>query len=128
MPAADTASAAVATALEELQIRSFDEEIFTMSRRELRRHFGFTSGGVNSSLLLKSLIWQDHGMILRGELRPIYGNIRSYWCSRAKPVLARAGARRYADKYGMMIGQLVSLIVNRRLASYSDFKFTDAKV
>jgi len=125
MPAPDTADAEVAAALEELQIRSFDEEIFTMSKNELREHFGFESGGMNCSLLLKNLIWQDHGMILRGELPPIYGNIRSYWYSRAKPVLARSKAKRYADKYDMMIGQFVSIIVNRRLASYSDFKFTD---
>ncbi len=125
MPAPDTTAADVAAALEELQIRSFDEEIFTMSKNELREHFGFESGGMNCSLLLKNLIWQDHGKILRGELAPIYGNIRSYWYSRAKPVLARSKAKRYADKYDMMIGQFVLLIVNRRLMSYSDFKFTD---
>ena len=49
-------------------------------------------------------------MIRAGELGTIHGNIRSYWYSRAKPVLARVRARRYAKKYGSMISQFVTMV------------------
>ncbi len=111
--------------LEQLGIDEYDDDIFEMSRSKLRQHFSFASGGLHTSLLIKNLIWQDHGKILRGELTPIHGNIRSYWYSRTKPVLARARAKKYAKKYDMMIDQFTLLVVRHRLFSYADFGFTD---
>jgi len=111
--------------LEELGIREFDSDIFEMSRSELREHFGFVSGGVNASLLIKNLIWQDRGKLERGELEPFHGNIRSYWYARVKPVLSRARARRAAHKYDMMIGQFVGMAVDHGLFNYADFGFVD---
>ena len=111
--------------LEELGIREFDSDIFEMSRSELREHFGFVSGGVNSSLLIKNLIWQDLGKLGREELEPVHGNIRSYWYSRVKPVLSRARARRASHKYDMMIGQFVCMAMDHGLFDYADFGFHD---
>jgi len=111
--------------LEELGIREFEEDIFEMSRSELREHFGFVSGGVNSSLLIKNLIWQDRGKLERGELEPVHGNIRSYWYARVKPVLSRARARGASKKYDMMIGQFVGMAMDHDLFDYADFGFHD---
>jgi len=111
--------------LEELGIREFDADIFEMSRSALREHFGFRSGGVNASLLIKNLIWQDLGKLRRGELSPFRGNIRSYWYARVKPVLARARVRGATDKYDMMIGQFVCLAADHDLFDYADFGFDD---
>ena len=69
----------LAERLEALGITDFDEDIFTMSASKLRNRFCFaTVNSVNTSLLIKNLIWQDHGKIQRGELEPFHGNIRSY--------------------------------------------------
>ncbi len=114
------------TILEELAIEDFDDEIFTMSKSELREHFGFaTTSGVHTSRLIRNLIWQDHGKLERGELAPMRGNIRSYWYSRTKPVLARAKAKKWAKKYDMMINQFVTMALHRRIMNYADFGFTD---
>lgn len=111
--------------LDKLGIREFDDDIFEMSRSELRDHFGFASGSVNASLLIKNLIWQDRGKLERGELAPFRGNIRSYWYARVKPVLARARARQAAHKYDMMIGQFVCMAMDHNLFNYADFGFDD---
>ena len=115
----------VAAILAGLEIQDFDEEIFSMSYYKLRKYFSYDNGGFYSSLCIKNLIWQDHGMILSGDLQPLHGNIRSYWYARVKPVLARARAKKYAKKYRMMIDIFVEMILNRRLFNYADFGFTD---
>jgi len=111
--------------LADLDIREYDEDIFEMSYYKLRKHFGFTSGGLHTSRLIRNLIWQDHGKLGRGELQPLHGNIRSYWYARVKPVLARGRAKKYAKKYDMMINQFVTLVVHHRLMDYAEFGFTD---
>lgn len=114
--------------LADLEIEHFDDEIFLMSRSKLRRHFSFKSGGIDSSRLIRNLIWQDHQLIQAGQLQPFRGNLRSYWYSRIKPVLARARARRFGDKYPMMIRQFVVLVVTHRLMDYRDFGFRDEAI
>lgn len=116
----------LATILDDLDIEEFDDDIFTMSKAELRGHFGFaTTSGIHTSRLIRNLIWQDHGKLERGELAPMRGNIRSYWYSRTKPLLARAKAKKWAKKYDMLIDQFVTMVLHRRIMSYADFGFTD---
>lgn len=116
----------LATILEQLGIEDFDDDIFTMSKTELRQHFGFaTTSSVHTSRLIRNLIWQDHGKLEHGELAPMRGNIRSYWYRRTKPLLARARAKKWAKKYDMMIDQFVTMALHHRIISYADFGFTD---
>ncbi len=115
----------VAAILEELEIETFENDIFEMGYTQLRRLFAFLNGNLHTSRLIRNLIWQDFNKLQRGELEPFYGNIRSYWYARVKPVLARARASKYAEKYDMMIGQFVGMVVDRRLFDYADFGFTD---
>ena len=111
--------------LERLKIREFEDSIFEMSFDELNHHFSFGTGALNTSMLIKNLIWQDHRKIQAGELESIFGNVRSYWYARLKPVLSRAHAPNYADKYHMMGSLLAALVVRERLFDYSDFGFVD---
>ena len=116
----------MAERLEALGITDFDEDIFTMSSSKLRSRFRFeTVNSINTSLLIKNLIWQDHGKIQRGELEPFHGNIRSYWYARVKPVLVRAKAKKAAKKYDMMINQFLLMTLHYQLFDYGDFGFTD---
>jgi hypothetical protein len=116
----------LAQTLAELGIEEIDADIFTMTKTGLHRRFSFaTTPAINTTRLIKNLIWQDHRKLNRAELLPFRGNLRSYWYARLKPVLARAGVRRYARKYAAMIGQFVTLAMHRRIVRYEDFGFTD---
>ncbi len=111
--------------LESLKIRELEEDIFEMSSDQLRHHFSFSTGALNTSMLIRNLIWQDAQRILQGELELVFGNVRSYWYARLKPVLSRARAPNYADKYRMMGSQFAALVVSHRLFDYADFGFLD---
>ena len=111
--------------LEKLRIQEWDEDIFEMSYSKLRKNFEFGSGKFYTTRCIRNLIWQDYQRIHRGELELDLGNIRSYWYTRLKPVLARARASKYAKKYDTMIKELVGMIVDHRLFNYADFGFTD---
>lgn len=111
--------------LARLEVSDFDEPIFEMSRAEIRRHFGFQNGNVNTGKLLYNLIWQDRNLILEDDLGEVRGNIRSYWYQRVKPLLSRTRVPRFADKYGAMIDKLVDLVVDQQLMNYRDFGFRD---
>ena len=110
--------------LERLRIQEFRTDIFEMSRSALREHFKYGKT-INSSKLLKNLIWQDYGKLRAGALAPFRGNIRSYWYARAKPVLARADAPDLGTKYDMMIQQFALMVVEYRLFNYGEFGFKD---
>ena len=111
--------------LERLKIREFEEDIFEMAYSELLKHFAFSTGALNVSMLIKNLIWQDYNKIQRGELELSFGNVRSYWYSRLKPVLARVEGLDYAHKYTTMSREFVGLVVNHRLFNYAAFGFAD---
>ncbi len=115
----------LAQILEQLGIQEWEEPIFEMSYTELREHFGYQSDGLNETRLLRNLIWQDRQMVLSGELQRRFGNIRSYWYSRAKPVLSRANSPEFNEKYDAMIDTFGELIKDYRLLNYGDFGFLD---
>ena len=111
--------------LAQLEIEAVEGEIFLMSRRELRERFSFLNGRIDTSRLVRNLLWQDHNLIKAGTLRPVEGNIRSYWYARVKPVLARARARGFDDKYSTLIRELRDMVVEHKVLRYADFGFLD---
>ena len=115
--------------LAEEGVREFEEDITRMSRAELREHFGArTTGRINLSLLCKNLIWQTLGRLRRGERETFRGNIRSYWYSHVKPVLARAGGLRSgSDPYGVMIDVFVLFVLDLDAMRYREFGFSDER-
>lgn len=91
--------------LEKEGIQNFKKDIFLMNRRELRKYFSFKTKKrkINSTKLIKNLIWQTYTWIQDGRMEPIEGNLRSFWYVRVKPVLSRLGfnvvtGRRYTEK------------------------------
>lgn len=115
----------LAQKLKDLEIDPPSQEIFSMSHGELRQRFSYLNGSVDSSRLIRNLIWQDRLLLQAGLLEPVRGNIRSYWYARVKPVLGRARAKDFDDKYNLMISWLRDLVVDHQLISYSDFGFVD---
>lgn len=111
--------------LEKLGLERFDDEVFAMSYRELRDRFSYKNGELHTTRLIRNLIWDDWHRLEDGRLDPIEGNVRTYWYERVKPVLSRARARKYADKYDSMTAQFVSLIVDHKLMEYRDFGLVD---
>jgi len=111
--------------LTELEIEPVSEEIFSMSRGQLRERFSFLNGHIDTSRLIRNLLWQDRKLLEIGLLPAIRGNIRSYWYSRVKPVLSRAKARGFDDKYGMLINELRDMVVDHQVVRYADFGFVD---
>jgi len=111
--------------LAQLEIEAVNGEIFLMNRRELRERFSFLNGRIDTSRLVRNLLWQDHNLIKAEALRPVEGNIRSYWYARVKPVLARAKARGFDDKYGTVIDELRDMVVEHKVLRYADFGFMD---
>ncbi len=107
--------------------RRFDKELFSMSRGELREEFSYKNGELHTSGLIRHLIWDDLHRLRAGELEAFDSNIRSYWYARVKPVLARARAKKFADKYDTMIGEFTSLVLREGRMSYGDFGFIDQK-
>lgn len=115
----------LARKLADLSIDPPPDEIFTMSRAQLRDRFSFNNGKIDTSRLVRNLIWQDRLLLQAGLLAPVRGNIRSYWYARVKPVLGRARARDFDGKYSTLIGELRDLIVDHQIMRYADFGFAD---
>ena len=108
-----------------LEIRDFDEDLFTMSAAEAKRNFSHANGKYNVELFLFNLIWNDRQAIVRGDLPPVHGNIRSWWYGRVKPLFSRVGVPKFKEKYDAMIGKLVELVMDQQLIHYRDFGFRD---
>jgi hypothetical protein len=119
-------AAARKSALDDLGIRHFDEDLLTMPIAELRLHFGYaTTDGIKKDLFFRNVIWQLHEQIEAGHPPDFYlkhGFIRGMWyhiksrISRYKPLRGHY--------YGTMVTQLATL-VRAGLLSYRDFNFRD---
>lgn len=113
--------------LEKEGVKVFDEDIRHMTAEELKVNFRFTSSPrVNATGLIKSLIWQAYVHIKNGTRPPVDGNIRSFWYTDIKPVLARTGldvgGRRFTER---VYDQFVEFVMTYHLFHYRDFGFLD---
>ena len=115
--------------LKKEKIQNFSQDIRTMTKPELVKHFSFKGKkSVNPTLLIKNLIWQAYTWIKNGKMEPIEGNIRSFWYMNVKPVLSRIGfnttGRKLTEK---LYDVLVEMIVDYRLFRYMDMGFLDER-
>lgn len=115
--------------LKKEKIQDFEQDIRTMTKTELVKHFSFKGKkSVNPTLLIKNLIWQAYTWIKNGKIEPIEGNIRSFWYMNVKPVLSRLGfnttGRKFTEK---LYDVLVEMIVTHRLFRYMDMGFLDER-
>ena len=73
-------------------IADYAQDLRQLSAKELRTLFAFASSGrVNATRVIKNLIWQAYTAIRDGRRPPITGNLRSFWYTDVKPVLACLG-------------------------------------
>jgi hypothetical protein len=104
-----------------------DRDIRLMSRSELVPYFASQTWRIMVRPLIKNVIWQARQRIQSGQSPPVYGNLRTFWYSHIKPVLARFGDddRLETDPYDAMLSVFVELVLDRKLFAYADFDFTD---
>ena len=89
-PKGKKAGAVNSAVLEEADLRHFDQDIRSMARKDLIRHFAADSSGrVLVTKLIKNIIWQAYERIQAGSAPTIQGNIRSFWYLWVKPVVGR---------------------------------------
>jgi hypothetical protein len=108
-------------------IRNYPQDLRQLSAAELQALFAFTSSGrVNTTRVIKNLIWQAYSHIRDGQRPPIAGNLRSFWYTDVKPVLSRLGlpveGRRATE---LVYDAFVRLVTDYHLFHYRDFGFVD---
>ena len=110
-------------------IRHFLERINSFSNDRLIKEFSDSSGNLVTSTLLYNLIWQIYNRIINNELSEdeiLMGNIRSFWYTYFKPVLAILNM--VNEKfYGDMIEAFTKFTVDWKLFKYKDWNFLDIK-
>ena len=61
-------------------IADYAQDLRQLSAAELRRLFAFASSGkINTTRVIKNLIWQAYTAIRAGQRAPLAGNLRSFW-------------------------------------------------
>ncbi|MBU49051.1 MAG: hypothetical protein CL920_10180 [Deltaproteobacteria bacterium] len=114
--------------LEKEGITEFDEDIRRFGLERLKKEFGAASSGrVIIARVIKNLIWQAVRQVRSGQMEGLDGNLRSFFYTHIKPVIARIpgaldGAR---DPYDTMLGAFVELVEDYRLVSYIELDLDD---
>jgi hypothetical protein len=113
--------------LEKEGIRDFQQDIREMTKKELRKNFAFKANRkVNVTNLVKNLIWQAYTWVKSGKMKPIEGNLRSFWYKNVKSVLSRLDLDVSGEEHVEKIyDAFVELVTVYRLFRYADFGFID---
>ena len=103
------------------------QDLRQLSATELRERFAFASSGkINTTRVIKNLIWQAYTAIRAGRRPPIAGNLRSFWYTDIKPVLSRLGVpvegRRATE---LVYDAFVELVTHHHLFHYRDLGFLE---
>jgi len=114
--------------LEREGIRKFDEDIRRFDLAQLKDEFGAASSGrIILAKVIKNLIWQAVGQVRSGQLAGLDGNLRSFFYTHIKPVMARIpGALESSrDPYDTMLDAFVELVEEYGLISYTELDLDD---
>jgi hypothetical protein len=108
-------------------IADYAQDLRQLSAAEILRLFAFASSGkINTTRVIKNLVWQAYTAIRDGKRTPITGNLRSFWYTDIKPVLSRLGlpveGRRATE---LVYDAFVELVTQHRLFHYREFGFLD---
>jgi hypothetical protein len=108
-------------------IADYPQDLRQLSAAELLRLFAFASSGkINTTRVIKNLVWQAYTAIRDGTRAPIAGNLRSFWYTDIKPVLSRLGVpvegRRATE---LVYDAFVELVTRHHLFHYRDLGFLD---
>jgi hypothetical protein len=115
-------------ALDRLGIVRFTRDMRTLRRDVLAEAFASQrSGRIILTRLMRSIIWQVLEQIRSEELKPISGNLRTFWYRHVKPVLAHIPDDDTAktDPYETMLAAFTQLIMDEKLCHYAEFDFND---
>ena len=107
----------------------YAQDLRHMAPAELTQLFAFASSGqLNTTRLIKNLVWQAYTWIRDGKREPIEGNLRSFWYTDVKPVLSRLGlpveGRRFTE---LVYDVFVELVTHHHLFAYRDLGFLAEK-
>lgn len=114
---------------QKFDIRNFDNNITEFDKEKLLTEFTDSKGNFMMTELLYNLIWQVYNQMINNELNDddmLMGNIRSFWYTYYKPVLATlemVDERYYSD----MIEAFTKYTVDWKLFKYRDWDFLDIK-
>lgn len=105
-------------------LRKFVKDIRFMTVGELRAGFSNSQGQIIVRQLMGNIIWQAYNWIREGKISHFEGNLRSFWYSHIKPVLARLGID-LSGQYKALSSTFVDYTASYRLFKYKDFGFAD---
>jgi len=105
-------------------LRKFKKDIRFMTVDELRANFSNSLGEIIVRQLMGNIIWQAYNWIQEGKIPHFEGNLRSFWYSHIKPVLARLGID-LKGQYKALSDTFVDYTASYRLFKYKDFGFAD---
>lgn len=109
-------------------IQEFGGDIRRFGLERLAKEFGAASSGrIILAKVIKNLIWQAVGQVRAGQISGLDGNLRSFFYTHIKPVMARIpgaleGAR---DPYDTMLDAFVELVEEYGLISYVELDLDD---
>lgn len=103
----------------------YEKDIRFMSDEEIRGYFSYQSTGeLVTSWVIGNIIWQAYNWIQEGKMDKLDGNIRSFWYSHIKPVLARF-MKVGKDQYDTLTAVLSHYVGDCHFFRYSDMGFVD---
>lgn len=106
------------------KLRKFKKDIRYMSAAELRANFSDSTGQLVVKQLMGNIIWQAFNWIKEEKIPLFEGNLRSFWYSHIKPVIARLGMA-LDGQYKVMSGIFTQYTAVYGLFCYKDFGFAD---
>lgn len=106
-------------------LRRFEKDIRFMSDEEIKANFSYQSTGeLVVRWIIGNLIWQVYNWILEGKMEKLDGNIRSFWYSHVKPVLARF-YKLSDNHYDAVTAVIAEYVGQHHFFRYSDIGFVD---
>jgi hypothetical protein len=113
--------------LKKERIVELDQDIRSLSRSQLKKHFASKSGRIVLSRVIKSIIWQVYKRLSTVEDRGIIGNLRTFWYRHVKIVVSRIPKSHLgkSNAYDAMTKLFSEMVCEHRLFRYEDFDFTD---
>lgn len=105
-------------------LQTFDKDIRFMSDAEIKAHFSNKQGELVIRLLIGNIVWQTYNWIQEEKIDKLDGNIRSFWYSHIKPVLARFFPLSNSF-YDALTNVLTEFVGGYHLFRYADMGFMD---
>ena len=108
-------------------IADYAQDLRQLSAAELLGLFAFASSGkINTTRVIKNLLWQAYTAIRDGRRAPTAGNLQSFWYTDVQPVLSRLDVpvegRRATE---LVYDAFVEMVTRPHLFHYRDFGFLD---